>query len=49
MTEFDRVGNIDNFNFRKLPSFLQVFEKRSQATQKMMEWLHSYGSATYLY
>ena len=26
MTELDRVGISDNFNFRGFPSFLQVFE-----------------------
>ena len=34
MTESDRVGKSDNFNFRVFPSFLQVCEKRSQATRK---------------
>ena len=34
MTELDRVGSSDNFNFRGNPSFLQVCEKRSYATQK---------------
>ena len=34
MTEFDRVDNSDNFNFRGFPLFLQVCEKGSQATQK---------------
>ena len=52
MTESDRVGNSDNFNFRGVPSFLQVCEKCSQAMQKKkekkIECLHSDGSATYL-
>ena len=34
MTELDRVGNSDNFNFRGFPSFLQVCEKHSQATRE---------------
>ena len=34
MTELDRVGNSDNFNFRGVPLFLQVCEKGSQATRK---------------
>ena len=37
--------NNGNFNFRGFPSFLQVCEKRSQATRKKMECLHSDGSA----
>ena len=41
MTELDRVGNSGNFNLRGFPSFLQVCEKRSQATRKKMECLHS--------
>ena len=51
MTELDRVGSNDNFNFRGIPSFLQVCEKRSQATRKKtktMECLHGDGSAVYL-
>ena len=35
MTESGRVGNSGNFNFRGVPTFLQVCEKRSQATQKI--------------
>ena len=36
MTEMDRVGNSDNFNFRGVgvQSFLQICEERSQATRK---------------
>ena len=34
MTELDRVGNSDNFNFRGFPLFLQVCEKGSQAARK---------------
>ena len=34
MKDFDRVGSSDNFNFRGVPSFLQVCEKRFQATRK---------------
>ena len=48
MTELDGVGNSDNFNFRGIPSFLQVCEKHLQATRKKMEFLHNDGSATYL-
>ena len=49
MAELDRVGNSDNFNFRGVPSFLQVCEKCSQAMRKKIECLHSDVSATYLY
>ena len=40
MTESDRVAKSDNFNFRvagggRVPSFLQVLEKRSQTTRKI--------------
>ena len=35
MTEFDKLGNSDNLNFREgRPSFLNVCEKRSQTTRK---------------
>ena len=34
MTELDRVGNSDNFNFSGFPLFLQVCEKGSQAMRK---------------
>ena len=34
MTELDRVGNRDNFNFSGDPSFLQVCRKHSQAMRK---------------
>ena len=34
MTDLERVGNSDNFEFRGIPSSLQVCEKRSQAMQK---------------
>ena len=40
--------NNGSFNFRGLPSFLQVCEKRSQATGKKMECLQSDGSASYV-
>ena len=50
MTELDRVSNSDNFNFRGIPSFLQVWEKHLQATQKkrwnvctLMLLLHIYS------
>ena len=47
MTELDRVGNSDNFNFRGVPSFLQVCENCSQAMhKKKIKCLHSDGSAT---
>ena len=45
MTELDRVGKSDNFNFRGFPSFLQVCEKGSLATQEKMECLHGDGAA----
>ena len=48
MTELDRVGNGDNFNFRGVPLFLQVCEKGSQATLKKMRCLHGDGAAIYL-
>ena len=34
MTDLDRVDRSDDFNFRGVPSFLQVYEKHSQATRK---------------
>ena len=34
MTESDRVWKSDNFDFRGFLSFLQVYEKLSQATRK---------------
>ena len=34
MAELGRVGNSWNFNFRDVPTFLQVCEKRCQATRK---------------
>ena len=46
MKDLDRVGSSENFNFRGVPSFLQVCEKRFQAN--FMESLHSDGSAIYL-
>ena len=49
MAELDRVENSDNFNFRGVPSFLQVCEKRSQATQNKMECLHIYGDGSSIY
>ena len=48
MTELDRVGRSDNFNFRGFSSFLLVCEMHSQATRKKMECLHGDGSAIYL-
>ena len=47
MTDLDRVGSSDNFNFRGVPSFLQVCEKHSFA-KTLLECLHSDGSAAYL-
>ena len=35
MKDLDRVGSSDNFNFRGVPSFLQVCEKRFQATRNV--------------
>ena len=46
MKDLDRVGSSDNFNFRGVPSFLQVCVKRSQATRKKS--VHSAGSVIYL-
>ena len=40
MTELDRVGRSDNFNFRGFPSFLHACKK--------LECLHGDGSALYL-
>ena len=48
MTELDRVGNSDNFNFSRFPLFLQVCEKGSQAMRKKMECLHGDGAVIYL-
>ena len=45
MKDLDRVGSSDNFNFRGVPSFLQVC---SRQREHFMESLHSDGSATYL-
>ena len=45
MKDLDRVASSDNFNFRGVPSFLKVCEKRFQATRKFYGIL---GSATYL-
>ena len=51
MTELDRVGKSDNFNFRGVPSFLQVCKKRSQAPRKrwnvctVMVLLHIYSKS----
>ena len=48
MTELDRVGNSDNFNFRGSPSFLQVCENYRRPCEKKMECLHGDGAAIYL-
>ena len=52
MTELDRVFNSDKFNFRGVPSFLQVCEKCSHAMQKkrlnvctLMVLLHIYSKS----
>ena len=34
MKDLDRVGSSDNLNFKGVPSFLEVCEKRFQATLK---------------
>ena len=51
MTELDRLGNSENFNFSGGrgggSSFLQVCEMRLQETRKKMEYLHSDGFGTY--
>ena len=46
MTELDRVGNSDNFNFSGVPSFQQVCKKHSQAMRK--KEMHDAGVAIYL-
>ena len=46
MKDLDMVGSSDNFNFRGVPSFLQVCEKRFQATR--IFYGISDGSTTYL-
>ena len=43
MAELGRVGNSWNFNFRGVPTFLQVCRQR----ENFMESLHSDGFATY--
>ena len=48
MRDLDRVRRSDIFNFRGVPSFLQICEMRFQATRKFMKYLHSVDSATYL-
>ena len=35
MRDLDRVGSSDNLNFWGVPSFLQVSEKRFQATRNI--------------
>ena len=40
MRDLDRVGSSDNFNFRGVPSFLQVCERRSRQRQFFMKSLH---------
>ena len=45
MAEMDRVRNSDNFNFRGVPSFLQVRKSHSQVMRKKD---HDAGSAIYL-
>ena len=47
MTELDRVGNSDNFNFSGNSSFLQVCENCSQAMRKKKKKRLD-GSAPYL-
>ena len=39
MTELDRVGISDNFNSRWFPSFLQVYENRSQSTRNYLKMM----------
>ena len=48
MAELGRVGNSWNFNFRGVPTFLQVCGSASRQRENFMESLHSDGSATYL-
>ena len=40
----DRVGSSDNLNLSGVRSFMQVCEKRSQATRKKMEPLQNCGN-----
>ena len=47
MTEMNRAGNSEKFNFKGIPSFLQVCEKRS--VEKSVECLHSDGSVIYIH
>ena len=47
MIDLGRVGNSDNFNFRGIPSFLQVWKKPSQRKKKKA-CLHGDRSAIYL-
>ena len=44
MTELDRVGNSDNFNFRACNSARRARRQR----EKKMECLHGDGAAIYL-
>ena len=48
MTELDRVGKSENFNFKGVPSFLQVCEKLSQAPRKKIKCVYGDGFAKYL-
>ena len=49
MTKLDRLGNLDNFNFRAVPSFLQSCEKRCRRREvNNKQSLHSDGFAKYL-
>ena len=51
MTELDRVGNSDNFNFRGGGEFHRICKSARSAPkerEKLMECLNSDGSASYL-
>ena len=47
MTKLEWLGNSDNFYLSGVETFLQVPEKRSQATRKKIVYLHSDGSAIF--
>ena len=48
MTELDRVGNSDNFNFRGFHRFCKSARSTRRQREKKMECLHNDGCATYL-
>ena len=50
MTEFDRVGNSDKFNFRggELHRFFKSAKSAPRQCKEKIDCLHSDGSVTYL-